>query len=225
MPLFRSTKHGILVAALFGTTVALVTLVFIEIRNRRSESQKSSARDQLGQMKLVMTNYQNIQGHQLLRIHQDKNGRSIGWREEIAPYFHHEMLYAIEKDPSRADEFQRKTSAEPVMDYLRLHFDTSPTECTSLVGVYDEMDTTESAPWAIAAIRNTGIAWKGTRDLTIQEFVSLLDDPDEQKRPLAILTANREVGRIDNSSVRFNLLSRDQRSVKTILMTTAGGPD
>jgi hypothetical protein len=57
-------------------------------------------------------------------------------------------------------------------------------------------------------------------DCAVQEFVNLLDTPDAALRPLAVLTANEQLGRIDQSMIGISILSPDQPPVQSFILNS-----
>lgn len=202
--------------AIIAVAILLVLLGIVECQRRWRDVQNIEARSRLAGVRHSVANYKTIQKRPLQRSYTDKAGHVIGWRQELAPYFDDDMMRVIEAEPSRSEEFRYATFQRAAPPWLRLSFDKSAAEFTSLVAVYDKTAATENeeTQWAIIAMENTGIRWDEPRDLTVREFVELLENSNGTSRPLAVLTASGKLGRIDGTSFRFSVLSPGQPSVR-----------
>lgn len=202
-----------------GIVIMIATYGVTKYQRSLDEVRNIAARSRLAQLRHAMSNYESIQHRRLSRVRTDPDGRQIGWREEIAPYFDDQTMHEIAAAPHRAAEFRQTTSKGPAPMNLRLPFDKSDPDFTSLIGVYEDAisdaATGDDAPWAIVAVMNTKIRWNEPKDLSVQEFVNLLDAPNAAMRPLAILTANGQLGRIDQTMIGFSILSPGQPPVES----------
>ncbi len=207
--------------AAFGIVLVVVTwLVSAEYHRSLLEARDANARGRLAQLQLCIDNYKSIHGRALHRIYSDRQGKRMSWREEIAPYFDDELMRAKALNPDRNDDLRKAHADQIAPVSFRVSFDASNAYFTSIVAVYDEAnEENDDAPWAIAAMSNTGIRWNEPKDLTISEFLKLLDSSQAANQTIAVLTASGQLGSIvDGSSLRFFLHSPGQPAIDRFLL-------
>lgn len=149
------------------------------MRDSAAGARSGETRGKLYQIRLALENYQDAHGHPIPRVSRDEQGQAISWRQGLSSYL----------------DFQGVPVKAPVS--FRLPFEQNDPRFTSVIAVYDADKADDgSAPWAVVAIEDTGIPWNEPRDFTFEQFASHLSLAEAANRPVALLTADGEIGAI-----------------------------